>query len=167
MITYDSVDLGTTEELPIFPESYNYEIYENYTDKYLSLYPQVQGIFIFYMEGKSVTDKLAFQQFNLSVECGLESQALEITEDAVQYLEHDKNFDLQEIMDSASVQELFTRREPTRCPIETYKIYDMDDNLVDSDHELYSILGISNRSDATLYLDTTVSTDDTQGGTVS
>jgi hypothetical protein len=110
----------------------------NDTGNFLSLYPQDKGDHLFYIEGASVTGVTANKRFNYSVECGMESKFISLTDNETLVLDHARNEGIVEILNSQATQYLFTREEPTRCPIETYIIYTDDEVEVTINHPLWA-----------------------------
>jgi len=128
----------------------------------LRIFPAALGTYDFWIEGKTVSNKVAYKPIRLSVVCGLLSQELTLVNAAPHEVEVLKNQDpvVVSLLEELTLQSLFVRTETTRCPITTFELLDAQGIALAIGDSLYSLLDVANRNTNLIKIDTTVAATD-------
>ena len=146
---------------PTTAESANFFIASN-TPSVMSLYPQDENVFTFYILAQSVAGKYAYKTVEFTVICDTDSQTVSLSEAGTLFVDVLKNEGTRTLLDVATVQSLFQTSDAARCLIQTFEVFKADQSAPDA--ALSSLLNLAARTDAKIEFDTTVAMTD---GTVN
>ena len=147
---------------PSAAELLNFQIATVNGENLLRLFPEALGTYNFWIEGKTVSDKVAYKPVQLTVVCGALSQELTLESTGSHEVEVLKNQNpvIVSLLDEATLQSLFVRTVTTRCPILSFELQTSAGAALASGDSLYSLLDVANRVTNLIKIDTTVAMTD-------